>query len=196
MKFLITGLIISFLCVFCNDHDRSSANGVGGDSANTPVDSLSKRSSNKHLPSDTTNTISLSKNWNQEFILYDLPVNAREIAWLQKGVSHLQNKKISAVAQKTITDYQSINKGIKNYADVHRDFQAPEINNATPIDIGNHYGVEWDKAWIRKVIADQDSLLVMINRSFPSITDSILLLTLNNELPKIRSDLKELKQLE
>jgi hypothetical protein len=195
MKFLITGLIISILFIFCNDHGRSSANGVGGDSVNTPVDSLNKQSSNKHLPNDTTNTISLSKNWNQEFILYDLPLNAREITWLHAGVSHLQNKKISSIAQKTITDYQSINAGIKNYVKVHRDFQTPGINNPISIDIGDHYGTEWDKAWTKKVIADQDSLLMMIKKSFPSITDSILLLTLNNELPKIKSDLKELKKL-
>jgi hypothetical protein len=115
---------------------------------------------------------------------------------LQSGVNHLQNKKISAVAQKSITDYQDINSGIKKYASAHRDFQSPEINTLNAVDISESYGTQWDQAWLRKVISDQDSLLVMVNKSFPSITDSILLQTLNNELPKIRSDLDKLKQLE
>ncbi|HLY69947.1 MAG TPA: hypothetical protein VKR53_09465 [Puia sp.] len=193
MKFFLIYLGFCLLFVFCDDN-QSPTTGIGGDSTNPSVDSLGKSSSNKHLPSDTTNTMALGKNWNDEFVSYDLPVNARLIAWMQAGVGHLQNKKIAAIAQKTLADYENINRGIKNYLAAHRDLQTPEINTLGAVNIGDHYGQAWDHEWLRKIIGDQDSLLTMIDRSFPSVTDSVLSGTLQRTLPKIRSDLDRFKQ--
>jgi hypothetical protein len=190
-----TNSLFLFCLILISCDNTSGTKHVAGDSSTPATDSILKEASSNRVPSDTTNTSYPSKNWSQQFLTFDMPANSREITWLRAGAAHCQNKKLAGLAKKAIPDFEEMNASLKNYVTAHRDMQIPPLDQINTVNIGDRYGIAWDRSWMNNVINDEDSLIALIKKSSTAISDTALQTIIQRSLPTIEADRDKLKQL-
>jgi hypothetical protein len=193
MKHTNSLFLFCFLLIACDITSRTKH--VATDSSTPVTDNILKEASSNRVPSDTTNTSYPSKNWSQEFLTFDLPANSRQITWLKAGVAHCQNMELAGLVRKRIPDFEEMNASLKNYVTAHFAMQIPPLDQINTVNIGDRYGIAWDRSWMNNVITVEDSLIALVKKSSTAISDTVLQTIIQRSLPAIEADRDKLKQL-
>jgi putative membrane protein len=145
---------------------------------------------------DTTTNSNASESREEDFVTDVLDMNAREIAWLNAGISKGTDSELKAHAKKMLTDHNTLRSELKDYAQKNN-INTPDTDTSNVIDMTDRYGADWDAEWADEVSDDHQRLVNRFERAQRRIKENTALLDIiNKALPVLQSHLNTSQQLE
>ena len=145
---------------------------------------------------DTTTTSYTSESREEDFVTDILDMNAREIAWLNAGISKGTDSELKAHAKKMLADHNTLRSELKDYAQ-RNNIHTPDTDTANVIDMTDRYGADWDAEWADEVCDDHQRLVNRFERAQRRIKENTALINIiNKALPVLQSHLNTSQQLE
>ncbi len=146
---------------------------------------------------DTTNkTVQSNTNAEQDFINYAVPANTKEIIWLKAGIKEGHNKALKDDAKMMLKDHKKLDSTVTGYLGTHTNLSAPSVDTSNVVNINDKKGVDWDKAWVAKMVEDHSGLLEKLQKSAGDVKDTVLLSIINGTIPVVQAHLAMAKSLQ
>jgi putative membrane protein len=143
---------------------------------------------------DTTGNVRESRE--EDFVTDVLDMNAKEIAWLNAGISKGTDAELKAEAKKMLTDHEKLRKELRDYAQKNN-IMLTDMDTTNIIDINYKPGIDWDEEWADEVNDDHKRLVNRFERAERRIKeDAALKNIISSTLPVLESHRDAAKKLE
>jgi len=184
------------LMIACNNNGNKAYN--RNDTTSTVKEKINKAAdtvkSKVNEAADSVNSKATSYR-EEDFVTDVIKSNAKEIAWLNAGISKGTNKNLKSDARSMLTDHEKMGRKMKDYA-TGKNYKMPDIDTTNTVDINNMQGRDWDKAWVDKMVDEHQKLVDKFERNFDMVQDQNLKNLITKNLPTIRSHLVMVKKLQ
>lgn len=145
---------------------------------------------------DTTMTGNVRETREEDFVTDVLDMNAKEIAWLNAGISKGMDSDLKSQAKKMLADHEALRNELKDYAQKNN-IELPGTDTSDIIDIADKPGIDWDEEWADEVGDNYQRLVNRFERADRRIKeDAALKNIITKTLPVLQSHWDASKKLE
>ncbi|GAC1587341.1 MAG: hypothetical protein NVS3B19_06390 [Ginsengibacter sp.] len=134
------------------------------------------------------------ENANQDAINYTVPENTKEIMWLKAANERGVHKDVRASALIMLGDHLKFGNKLKDIIQ-KGNYTIPAFDTTNEVNINDKIGIDWDKAWAGKMVADHMEFLKLLQKAAKDVTDTSLKNLISSDIPIIQSHLTMAEQI-
>jgi putative membrane protein len=132
----------------------------------------------------------------EDFVTDVLDMNAKEIAWLNAGISKGVDNELKSEAKKMLSDHEALRSELKEYAQKNH-IELPNTDTSGIVDITDRPGADWDEEWADEVGDNYQRLVNRFERANRRLKDDTALKDIiAKTLPVLQSHWDVSKKLE
>jgi predicted outer membrane protein len=151
---------------------------------------------NRNTDNDTSYKNNIGETKEEDFVTDVLDMNERHMIWLKAGINQGTDNEIKSLAQKMLSDQQTLASELRDYAQTYTIDISPS-NKYDSVDIRDTRGVKWDQEWADEVGDNYDRLVNRFERAQRRIkNDAALSSIIDKTLPVLQSHRNASRSLE
>ncbi len=151
---------------------------------NTIGDTIPKK---KSLATDVANA-------NQDAINYAVPENTKEVMWLKAANERGIHKDVRASALIMLGDHNKFGQQLKKIIE-KGNYTIPAFDTTNVVNINDKIGIDWDKAWAGRMVADHMEFLKLLQKAVNDVSDPDLQKLISSTIPVVQSHLTMVEQI-
>lgn len=133
-------------------------------------------------------------NANQDAINYAVPENTKEVMWLKAANERGIHKDVRASALIMLGDHNKFGKELKRIID-KGNYTIPAFDTTNVVNINDKIGIDWDKAWAGRMVADHMESLKLLQKAVNDVSDPDLQKLISSTIPVVQSHLTMVEQI-
>lgn len=123
----------------------------------------------------------------KDFLFAVIKANTEQIAILEAGTANCTDSAMKKAAQEMLAQHKNLRNEVNTFAQVHG-YGLPDLNKEETASVDASAGMDWDRAFSKKVAGIDAELINLFERGRKSVDNKDLQVVITNFMPTLQTN--------